>query len=355
MSELMKKTPGLEQFSYDPKSVKINNNKLELPLSIDGKSQVDARIIIENGTMYLTNQWYDSSDIDSQNTIRKGKVTIGQVKDFSTFSQDSVELISPEFIAKSAQQANPQEYYRKEFQKNITTIPATKSDDLTMIQAGIAHSLSQNKVQESVRGLMLWWNNDGSQSLDSTTTNGPFYEEIQQYESASDKTITKESHKQTFDILNVMRNTMLKNSAQENIQLKDTIKKLQWLLHDPSFTTRINEYLKNHPSQEATPEQAILLTLNPQERNGELNHSKDSLQMFLKLFGTNPQPGQESNNSIRNDSLNKVVESLTNESDFDTIDRNNIIPTNNPMIEQIHNKYKPTNADTELEKALSSI
>ena len=151
----MKKTTGLEQFSYDPKSVKINNNKLELPLSINGKSQVDARIIIENGTMYLTNQWYDSSDIDSQNTIRKGKVTIGQVKDFSTFSQDSVELISPEFIAKSAQQANPQEYYRKEFQKNITTILATKSDDLTMIQAGIAHSLSQNRVQESVRGLML--------------------------------------------------------------------------------------------------------------------------------------------------------------------------------------------------------
>lgn len=353
VSTLLEQTPELDEFSYNANEITMTNNFVQLPLYNKGQDTVDSYLSIENWKVFITNSLYNPSDTENIQQLKKWKVAVGQVKGFSEFAQESVKSL-PDIIATSSEENNPQLSYFNSFRDNIGKISTDQNDDKESLQENIGHSLSQNKVRNGVKNIMYGRNNDGSLSLEDTKKSNPFYEEISTYEQGEDKKISKENSPITFAIGNFVRTSMLRNSSEENIRLKDSLSKLQKVLTDKSFNENLRSYLKNNKEDRESPKRAMLSLLDPQERSENNLHSKESLVNFLSLFGSNNRPWPDGQyNRIRISSFEQAVNKLASGVPLDLLNTDNIISSTHPVVEKINKKHNSPDAllDTQLEQA----
>jgi hypothetical protein len=125
-------------------------------------------------------------------------------------------------------------------------------------------------------------NNNGNQN--TISQDNPFYTALRDYEIDPNTTIQKHNQPEAFDTLNIVRNTILKNSAYENQQLSNSIERLQQLITNKNFNDKLTSYLTNSPKDETSEKRHMILqTLKDNSRA-----SGDSLVLLLQLFGTNP-------------------------------------------------------------------
>jgi len=104
--------------------------------------------------------------------------------------------------------------------------------------------------------------NNGNKNRENETTisqDNPFYTAIRDYETDPNTTIQKQKQPQAFDTLNIVRNTILKNSAYENQKFSNSIETLQQLITNKNFNDKLTSYLTNSPKDEISEKRHIML------------------------------------------------------------------------------------------------
>lgn len=221
------------------------------------------------------------------------------------------------------------------------------------MQASIAHNISHNKVRDMTKELMYNWNNDGNQPPNETQKNSPFYQELHNYEQSEDKKITKETNPDTFDSLQLLRTTMLKNSAQDNIILKDSLSKLNTLITDKSFTSNLANYLSSTSQHDETPKNSLLLALHTPNRTQNNPEAKQALSLLLKLFSTQYENYNNPNNTIDTKAFQQTIDQLASGTSFDVVNIDHIASTN-PAVEKIYTTYNKNNEIQHIEDDLNN-
>jgi hypothetical protein len=121
-------------------------------------------------------------------------------------------------------------------------------------------------------------NND--ENIHTIDAQSPFYATLRDYTTDPEKKITKENDKNLFESLSLSKNTILRNSAQENEQFSTDIQNLQQLITNADFNERLQSYLTIKPSDEfSTQRHNILQILNAANRT-----KPESITLFLQLF-----------------------------------------------------------------------
>ena len=221
------------------------------------------------------------------------------------------------------------------------------------MQASIAHNISHNKVRDMTKELMYNWNNDGNQPPSETQKNSPFYQELHDYEQSEDKKITKETNPDTFDSLQLLRTTMLKNSAQDNTILKDSLSKLNTLITDKSFTSNLANYLSSTSQHDETPKNSLLLALHAPNRTQSNPEAKQALLLLLKLFSTQYENYNNPNNTIDTKAFQQTIDQLASGTSFDVVNIDHIASTN-PAVEKIYTTYNKNNEIQHIEDDLNN-
>lgn len=178
---------------------------------------------------------------------------------------------------------------------------------------------------------------DGSLAAQDTKKSSPFFRDLENYESGEDKKITKENSSDTFDVAAMIRTNMLRNSASENIILKDSLAEFSQLIANKEFNTRVSIYLNDESSDKESPKYALFSLLDPIKRQKADLPSKQSLTLLLQLFGTTISTGPDAqNNRINTQKFQQAVDGLKSGVSFDLMNTDNLIASNNPLIEKIN-------------------
>jgi hypothetical protein len=104
--------------------------------------------------------------------------------------------------------------------------------------------------------------NNGNQNKDNQTIlspENPFYTALREYETDPNTTIQKQNQPQAFDTLNLVRNTILKNSANENQKFSNAVTNLQQLITDKTFNDKLTSYLSTSPIDAISERKHIIL------------------------------------------------------------------------------------------------
>lgn len=353
--ETVKNTPSLQEFYINPKEINLSTNTVEIPLHLNNSKQATWYLIIEDGKIRIKskNDLYNPQDTDSNNQISKSKkwVYVGTIKGFSDFSEDIINNITQDTIKNSLSDKDPRTAYQNNIQEIIIQNNKSEENELNSTSAGIAHILEWSKVQDSIFTLMKSRSNNGNQNTNSQgniSQDNPFYTALRDYEIDPNTTIQKYNQPEAFDTLNIVRNTILKNSAYENQKFSNTIETLQQLITDKTFNDKLTSYLSTSPIDAISERKHIILqTLKDNNRA-----SWDSLVLLLQLFGTNPMKGKEQYNTINTENLIKTINQLQQTDNFDLINFN--ISQNNPIFWILEQKYGKS-ADEKLSTDLNQI
>jgi hypothetical protein len=351
LNNLMLTTPALQDFECKPEDIVLKNEKVTLPLSLKWQKEINSYLTVDHGNIYLTNTLYNPTDSDP-NSISKWKVLLWNMDDFKDFSDKITTHITPEIIQKSLSDNNPRTQYSEQIQEIITDQITNSSKDLSSTKAGIAHGLAWSKAQDGVFNIIKNWHKDNlnTDSNNTIDAQSPFYSILRDYTKDPAQKITKENNKDLFDSLSLSKNTILRNSAQENEKFSTDINNLQDLLINSEFNERLQNYLNTKPNDEfSSQKQNILQILSSTNRT-----KSESIALFLKLFWTNPEKWKESINSLDVNKFHNFIQQLVQVKDFNIINMNDIISSRNPTLASIEEKYAPS-ADDNLESALDNI
>jgi hypothetical protein len=111
---------------------------------------------------------------------------------------------------------------------------------------------------------------NGKQDTDhkkNLSPENPFYTALRDYETDPNKIIQKQNEPEAFDTINILRNTILNNSANENQKFSNAITNLQQLITDKNFNDRLNQYLSTPPTDKLSEQNhTILKTLKDNNR-----------------------------------------------------------------------------------------
>ena len=338
--ETVKNTPSLQEFYINPKEINLSTNTVEIPLHLNNSKQPTWYLIIEDGKIRIKskNDLYNPQDNDSNNQISKSKkwIYVGTIKGFNNFSEDIINNITQDTIKDSLSDKDPRTAYQNNIQETIIQNNKSDENELNSTSASIAHILEWSKAQDSIFTLMKSRKNNVNQNTDNQTIisqDNPFYTALRDYETDPNTTIQKQNQPESFDTLNIVRNTILKNSANENQEFSNAIETLQQLITSKSFNDKLTSYLTNSPKDETSEKKHIILqTLQENNRT-----SGDSLVLLLQLFGTNPIKGKEQYNTINTGNFIKNINQLQQADDFDLI--NFDIDQNNPTVWTLEQKY----------------
>lgn len=351
LSKLMEKTPALEDFKINPEETEFTNKNTKIPLHLDNPREVSGYLTIEDGKIYLTNTLYNPHDTEHQNQISTGKVYVGDMLSFDDFTNNISKSINEDTMKSSLQEKNPYDAYHETIKNTITTDISQYVKKIDSTSSNIAHGLSGTKVQDSIFDLMKTRHTTQVSNNTSISQDSPFYNALRDYTLDNKKTISKKEFPDTFESLALVRTTMLRNSANENKTLEDSLHTLQILLKDINFNKKIEQFLQDKQAQwydNLSPldqqRYMLLQTLNSTSRQ-----EPHSLSLFLQVFGNNPQ--QPQHNSIDINKLQNTIQQLSTQNDLWLLSLHNI---HQHTIAKLENKYAPS-ADENLEHALSTL
>lgn len=348
LSNLIKDTPGLEDFSFKPSEIHLSNNNARIPLYLHGEEKKDMELIIEWDTVYMTSRLENQTN--ETNEIKPGKIKIGTINNFQSYTTDVISWLSWNIIKESLKQNNPQEYFFDNINENIQKNNRDTNENNLTIRASIAHGLSKNKVQNTIFDIMKTWDHEGIHNEDLKPSN-PFYNTLHNFEQNDNnekKVIDKNKNPDTFKIFQMIRNIWI-NSAWENDRLAKSFLTFQNLLEKNDFNQGINNYIDNHPQEEISNKNALLHTLSSKNRK-----SPESLLFFLQLFSTETTPWKADLNTINIDKFEATIQALDQTTDFESINWDTLISSKSQTIEEISQKYNKS-AESLLDEELYSL
>jgi hypothetical protein len=104
--------------------------------------------------------------------------------------------------------------------------------------------------------------NNGNKKRENETNisqDNPFYTALRDYETDPNKIIQKQIQPEAFDTLNIVRNTILKNSANENQKFSNAIETLEQLITSKGFNDKLNSYLATSPIDTISEKKHMIL------------------------------------------------------------------------------------------------